>query len=88
MPENGDPLLLPLLLLNAAGFTSALAWGGRDPSMLGDIIDENECLLASAKRARFILPALSLRKHPTPWATLRRSDAGVLRAVTPASDPR
>ena len=26
MPENGDPLLLPLLLMNAAGFCSASAW--------------------------------------------------------------
>ena len=43
MPENGDPLLLPLLLLNAAGFSFSIGMGlVAIPSMIGDIVDENE----------------------------------------------
>lgn len=49
MPDNGDPLLLPLLLANAAGFTFTLGVGTvAIMSMLGDIVDENE--LATGKR--------------------------------------
>jgi Na+/melibiose symporter-like transporter len=48
-PENGDPLLLPLLLANAAGFTFTLGVGTvAIMSMLGDIVDENE--LTTGKR--------------------------------------
>ena len=45
MPENGDPLLLPLLLLNAAGFSFSIGIGlVAILSMIGDIIDENELI--------------------------------------------
>lgn len=45
MPENGDPLLLPLLLLNAAGFMLSIGMGSvAIMSMIGDLIDENELL--------------------------------------------
>ena len=40
MPENGDPLLLPLLLLNAAGFTFAGMGSVAILFMIGDIVDE------------------------------------------------
>ena len=50
MPENGDPLLLPLLLLNAAGFTFSIGMGMvAIMSMIGDIVDENE-LVSSARQ--------------------------------------
>ena len=43
MPENGDPALLPLLLLNATGFLFCIGIGSVVIySMIGDIIDENE----------------------------------------------
>lgn len=43
MPENGDPLLLPCLLANAAGFLFSIGVGGvAIYSMIGDVIDENE----------------------------------------------
>ena len=49
MPANGDPLLLPLLIANAAGFTFCLGVGTvAIYSMLGDVIDQNE--LVSGKR--------------------------------------
>ncbi|MEM7100276.1 MAG: MFS transporter [Pseudomonadota bacterium] len=49
MPANGDPLLLPLLIANAAGFTFCLGVGTvAIYSMLGDVIDQNE--LATGKR--------------------------------------
>lgn len=43
MPPNHDPLLLPLLIANAAGFTFTLGVGTvAIMSMIGDVIDENE----------------------------------------------
>ncbi len=49
MPDNGDPLLLPLLLMNAAGFTFTLGVGSvAIMSMIGDIVDQNE--LATGRR--------------------------------------
>ncbi len=43
LPANGDPLLLPLLIANAAGFTFSLGVGTvAIYSMLGDVVDENE----------------------------------------------
>ena len=49
MPENQDPLLLPYLLANAAGFTFTLGVGTvAMMSMIGDIIDVNE--LSTGKR--------------------------------------
>jgi len=43
MIENGDPLLLPLILLNQAGFAFTLGVGAVTTlSMIGDIIDSNE----------------------------------------------
>ena len=43
LPDNGDPLLLPLLIANAAGFTFSLGVGTvAIYSMLGDVVDENE----------------------------------------------
>jgi len=54
MPENGDPLLLPLLLLNAAGFSFSIGMGlVAIPSMLGDIIDENELLTGERQEGLF-----------------------------------
>lgn len=49
MPENKDPMLLPLLLANAAAFTFTLGVGVvAVMSMIGDVVDENE--LATGKR--------------------------------------
>ncbi len=49
MVENGDPLLLPLLLVNRAGFAFSLGVGAVAVlSMIGDIIDSNE--LETGKR--------------------------------------
>jgi len=43
LAENGDPLLLPLLIAKAAGFTFSLGVGTvAIYSMLGDVVDENE----------------------------------------------
>lgn len=43
LPENGDPMLLPSLLANAAGFAFSIGiCGVAIMSMIGDIIDENE----------------------------------------------
>ena len=54
MPENGDPLLLPLLLLNAAGFTFSIGMGSvAIMSMIGDIVDENELLTGERQEGLF-----------------------------------
>ncbi len=43
MPENGDPLLLPLLLANAGAFAfSAGVSAVANMGMIGDIVDEND----------------------------------------------
>lgn len=45
MPENGDPMLMPALLANAAGFYVAIGVGVvAIMSMIGDVVDENELL--------------------------------------------
>ena len=45
MPENGEPMLLPLLLLNAGGFMFSIGMGSvAIMSMIGDIVDQNELL--------------------------------------------
>ena len=42
LPENGDPMLLPCLLANAAGFAFSIGLCSVSiMSMIGDIIDEN-----------------------------------------------
>ena len=49
MPGNDDPMLLPLLLANTAGFTFTLGLGSvAVMSMIGDVVDENE--LQTGKR--------------------------------------
>jgi Na+/melibiose symporter-like transporter len=54
MPANGDPLLLPLLLANAAGFTFTLGVGTvAVMSMIGDIVDENEALTGQRQDGLF-----------------------------------
>ena len=54
MPDNGDPLLLPLLLLNAAGFTFSIGMGSvAIMSMIGDIVDENELLTGERQEGLF-----------------------------------
>ena len=54
MPENGDPYLLPLLLLNAAGFTFSIGMGSvAIVSMIGDIVDENELLCGERQEGLF-----------------------------------
>lgn len=54
MPANGDPLLLPLLLANAAGFTFTLGVGTvAIMSMIGDIVDENELLTGLRQEGLF-----------------------------------
>ncbi len=43
LPDNGDPMLMPALLANAAGFTFTLGVGTvAIMSMIGDVVDENE----------------------------------------------
>jgi Na+/melibiose symporter-like transporter len=45
MPENSDPMLMPVLLANAAGFYFSIGVGVvAIMSMIGDIVDENEML--------------------------------------------
>jgi Na+/melibiose symporter-like transporter len=45
MPKNGDPMLMPALLANAAGFYFAIGVGVvAIMSMIGDVVDENEML--------------------------------------------
>ena len=54
MPENGDPLLLPLLLLNASGFTFSIGMGSvAIMSMIGDIVDENQLLTGERQEGLF-----------------------------------
>ena len=54
MPENGDFYLLPLLLLNAAGFTFSIGMGSvAIMSMIGDIVDENELLCGERQEGLF-----------------------------------
>ena len=54
MPDNGDPLLLPSLLANAAGFTFCLGVGSvAIMSMIGDIIDENELVTGLRQEGLF-----------------------------------
>jgi Na+/melibiose symporter-like transporter len=45
MPENSDPMLMPVLLANAAGFYLSIGVGiVAIMSMIGDVVDENEML--------------------------------------------
>lgn len=54
LPENQDPMLMPYLLANAAGFTFSLGIGTVAVlSMLGDIIDENELVTGSRQEGLF-----------------------------------
>ena len=54
MPDNGDPLLLPCLLANAAGFLFSIGIGGvAIYSMIGDVIDENELLTGLREEGLF-----------------------------------
>ena len=54
MPENGDPLLLPLLLMNAAGFLFSIGMGSvAIMSMIGDIVDENELICGERQEGLF-----------------------------------
>lgn len=54
MPLNGDPLLLPLLIANAAGFTFTLGVGTVAVySMIGDIIDQNEVVTHQRQEGLF-----------------------------------
>ena len=49
MPENGDPMLLPLLLANTVAFVFCIGVGVvAIMSMIGDVVDENE--LVTGKR--------------------------------------
>lgn len=54
MPENGDPLLLTCLLVNAAAFLFSIGVGGvAIYSMIGDIIDENELVTGLREEGLF-----------------------------------
>jgi Na+/melibiose symporter-like transporter len=54
LPENGDPLLFPLLLANAVGFLFSVGLGGvAIYSMIGDIIDENELVTGLREEGLF-----------------------------------
>lgn len=54
MPENGDELLLPFLLANAAGFTFTLGVGSvAVMSMIGDVVDENELVTGQRQEGLF-----------------------------------
>jgi Na+/melibiose symporter-like transporter len=54
MPENHDPLLLPLLLANAAGFIFTIGIGVvAVMGMIGDIIDENELITGLRQEGLF-----------------------------------
>ncbi len=54
MPENGDPLLLPILLCNAACFLFCIGLGGvAIYSMIGDVIDENELVTGLREEGLF-----------------------------------
>ena len=54
LPENGDPMLLPSLLANAAGFTLSVGMCSvAIMSMIGDIIDENELVTGLREEGLF-----------------------------------
>ncbi|MFK7914478.1 MAG: MFS transporter [Pseudomonadales bacterium] len=54
LPDNGDPLLLPCLLANAAGFFFSIGVGGVTIySMIGDVIDENELVTGLREEGLF-----------------------------------
>ena len=54
MPENGDPLLLPALMANAAGLSSMLGMASVTiMSMIGDVIDESELLTRRRQEGLF-----------------------------------
>lgn len=54
MPANGDDMLLPTLLANAAGFFFTLGVGiVAVMSMIGDIVDENELLTGAREEGLF-----------------------------------
>jgi len=54
MPPNSDPMLLPLLLANAAGFTFTLGVGVvAMMSMIGDIVDQNELVTSRRQEGLF-----------------------------------
>ena len=54
LPENGDPLLLPSLLANAAGFSFSVgACMVAIMAMIGDVIDENELVTGLREEGLF-----------------------------------
>ena len=54
MPENSDPMLMPVLLANAAGFTFSIGVGiVAIMSMIGDIVDENEMMTGSREEGLY-----------------------------------
>lgn len=54
LPENGDPMLLPSLLANAAGFSFSIGCCTvAIMSMIGDIIDENELVTGLREEGLF-----------------------------------
>jgi len=54
LPENGDPLLLPSLLANAAGFSFSIGMCMvAIMSMIGDVIDENELVTGLREEGLF-----------------------------------
>ncbi len=54
MPENGDPMLMPLLLANAFGFTFCIGVGiVAIMSMIGDIVDENEMMTGTREEGLY-----------------------------------
>ena len=54
LPENGDPMLLPCLLANAAGFSLSIGiCMVAIMSMIGDIIDENEMVTGLREEGLF-----------------------------------
>ena len=54
LPENGDPMLMPCLLANAAGFAFSIGLCSVSiTSMIGDIIDENELVTGLREEGLF-----------------------------------
>lgn len=54
LPENGDPILLPCLIANAAGFLFSLGiCGVAIYSMIGDIVDDNELVTGLREEGLF-----------------------------------
>lgn len=54
LPENGDPMLLPCLLANGAGFALSVGMCSvAIMSMIGDIIDENELVTGLREEGLF-----------------------------------